>query len=225
VQESAFVSLLVGLVAALPVVHVTAGTYHFEVTGMFKPPVVQEVEDPESQPQSRARPDSGLVEKDIEADVVKDDLVHRFLSGVEDHCSHSGGGHDPVALVNGTTRNGSGGTRTMDAGKTFRGYGQGDWLVVRLKQPCDLSEIRTFAGHGDARASQDYEVLVAYAANPEKFAKLVAGSKPSAGAASELRIPVKAEGVIAVRFEFRSGPHGFNVYREVNLLGTPSLKR
>lgn len=204
-------------------VHVAAGSHHFEARGMLKPVVVQKVEEPEAQP--HAKPHAGAIEKDCEADVVKDDLVHRFLASIEDHCSHQGGGQDASALVNGTTRNGSGGSHTLDDGKTFRGYGQGDWLVVRLKQPCDLSEIRTFAGHGDVRASQDYDVLVAYAANPEKFEKLATGSKASAGGASELRVPIKAAGVIAVRLEFRGGPLGFNVYREVNLLGSPSLKR
>ena len=124
--------------------------------------------------------------------------------------------------VNGTTRNGSGGTSTADGGQTFRGYGKGDWLTLRLKQPCDLSEIRTFAGHLDARASQFYTVLAAYAAEPGRFLRLTSGSKSSTGGATELRLPVKAGGVVAVRFEFEDGPLGFNVYREINLVGQPT---
>ena len=30
---------------------------------------------------------------------------------------------------------------------------------------------------------------------------------------------MKAKDVVAVRFEFQSGPLGFNVYREINILG------
>ena len=208
--------------SSAPTMHVAAGTHHFEATGQLKPVVVQKVEDPPP-PRSHARAD--LLEKDYEADVVKNDLLHRFLAGMEDHCSHSGGGRDAAALVNRTTRNGSGGSSTQDDGKTFRGYGRGDWLVLRLKQPCDLSEIRTFAGHPDGRASQDFDVLVASAAAPRDFVKVATGKRASTGGATELRIPVKVKATVAVRFEFRSGAHGFNVYREINLLGTPSSNR
>ena len=86
-------------------------------------------------------------------------------------------------------------------------------------EPCDLSEIRTFAGHGDARATQHYTVLVASAAEPERFVKIAAASKNSGGGASEVKLPVKAKKVVAVRFEFQNGPLGFNVYREVNVIG------
>jgi hypothetical protein len=193
---------------SVPVVHVASGTYHFEVAGQFKPlPKSVEVE----------------INNDVGKDVLKDDLLHRFLARAEDHCSHTGGGADASALFNGTTRNGSGGEDTLDDGKTFRGYGSGDWLVLSLKQPCDLTEIRTFAGHADARASQNYAVLAAYADAPDKFVKLAAGSRTSEGGATELRLPVKAKGVVAVRFEFLDGAEGFNVYREINLLGTASL--
>ncbi len=156
---------------------------------------------------------------DLEADVVKDDLVHRFLARAEDHCAHAGGGADASALFNGTTRNGAGEEGSVDDGKTFRGYGDGDWLTLHLKQPCDLTEIRTFAGHQDARASQRYTVRVAYAADPGTFVKVATGSKECAFGASELRVPAKASNVVAVRFEFQNGQQGFNVYREINLLG------
>ena len=92
-------------------------------------------------------------------------------------------------------------------------------MTLHLQQPCDLSEIRTFAGHGDARASQHYTVLVATSAEPERFVKIAAGSKRCGGGASELRLPVKAKDVVAVRFEFQGGPLGFNVYREINIIG------
>jgi hypothetical protein len=156
---------------------------------------------------------------DHEADVVKDNLLRTQLAKAEDKAAHSGGGKDASALFNGTTRNGDGGTETEDDGKTFRGYGVGDWLTFTLKQPCDLREILSFAGHNDGRASQSYDVLVAYAAAPNKFIKLASGNKAASGGATELRIPVKAERVVAVRFEFKKGPQGFNVYREINLIG------
>jgi hypothetical protein len=165
---------------------------------------------------------SAQADGQLDADVLKDDLLHRCLARVEDHCSHTGGGGSTAVLLNGTVRNGSGGTDTADDGKTFRGYGNGDWLTFHLKQPCDLTEIRTFAGHSDARASQRYTVLVAYAAGPDKFVQLAAGAKPCDGGLSELRVPLKAFGVVAVRLEFQSGQHGFNVYREINLLGQPT---
>ena len=197
------------------VVHVTAGTHHFEVTGKLKP--------------LAAKPADELEELALtngcdafETNVVKDDLLHRFLARTEDHCSHAGGGKDASALTNGTTHNGSGGPDTADDGQTFRGYANGDWLVFHLKQPCDLTEIRSFAGHADGRASQNYVVLVAYAAAPGQFVKLATGSKKSAGGATEVRLPVKAAGVVAVRFEFQNGPVGFNVYREINLIGQPT---
>ena len=194
------------------VVHVTAGKHRFDVTGTLKPA--------ETVPAKEA----GTAEagEDFEADLVKDDLVHRYLARSEDQCSHAGGGLDASSLFNGTTRNGSGGMETMDDGKTFRGYGKGDWLTLYLKQPCDLREIRSFAGHGDARASQCYTVLVAYAAEPGKFVKIASGSKRCDGGASELHVPLKADGVVAIRLEFQDGPQGFNVYREINVVGKPS---
>jgi hypothetical protein len=93
-------------------IHVAAGSHHFEATGRLKPVVPQKVEDSEPGTSSNV----GVGEKDFEVDLVKDDLVHRFLSRVEDHCSHSGGGRDAGAMVNGTTRNGAGGARTLDDG-------------------------------------------------------------------------------------------------------------
>jgi lysophospholipase L1-like esterase len=197
-------------------VHLASGIYRFEVTGKLKPlpPVTSEEKG------------NDVGEEDHEADVLKDDLLHRFLLTADDHCTHTGGGTNPSALFNGTTRNGSGGASTEDDGQTFRGYGKGDWLLLRLKQPCDLSEVRTFSAHPDARASQAYTVLAAYAGDPSRFVKLTSASQASTGEARQLRVPVKAAGVVAVRFEFDDGPLGFNVYREINLLGraTPAVE-
>ena len=41
---------------------------------------------------------------------------------------------------------------------------------------------------------------------------------------SEIRLPVSARDVVAVRFEFEDGPLGFNVYREFNLVGDVARK-
>lgn len=160
---------------------------------------------------------------DHEADVLKDHLLRTQLAKAEDKAAHSGGGQDASALFNGTTRNGEGGADTQDDGKTFRGYAEGDWLRLLLKQPCDLREIRTFAGHADGRASQAYDVLVAYATAPDKFIQIASGHQSSSGGPTQLRVPVKADRVVAVRFEFKKGPAGFNVYREIQITGTPSV--
>ncbi len=198
-----------------PRFRVTAGPHHIEVAGKLQPrPLVPAEEEEATEDGCDA----------LEADVVKDDLLHRYLARSEDHCAHTGGGTDASAVLNGTTRNGAGGGETIDDGKTFRGYGKGDWLTLRLKQPCDLSEIRTFAGHSDGRASQRYVVFVAHAGTPEKFEQIAAGVKNSGGGASEVRLRVKAENVVAVRFEFQNGPLGFNVYREINLIGKVTIK-
>jgi hypothetical protein len=196
-----------------PQVRVRSGTHHFEIAGKLKPLATAPPADED------AGDDAGDA---LEADVVKDDLLHRRLARYEDHCSHTGGGTDAGALLNGTTHNGAGGASTSDDGRTFRGYGGGDWLVFHLKQPCDLAEIRSFAGHTDGRASQRYTVFVAYSAEPGRFVRLAAGVKRSTGGMTEVRLPVKARGVVAVRFEFDDGPLGFNVYREINLVGRPS---
>ncbi len=158
----------------------------------------------------------------FDAEVVKDDLLSQFLERAEDRAGHAGGGDDASALYNGSAGNGEGGEETMDDGDTFRGYGEGDWLTLRLRKPCDLREVRTFAGHADGRASQAYEVLVAYAAAPGRFVKVGSGEKRASGGLTVVKVPLQADRVVAVRLEFRNGPEGFNVYREVNLVGHPS---
>jgi hypothetical protein len=154
----------------------------------------------------------------LEADLVKQHLL-AIASVAEAGVAHDGGGTNAAALFNGTTRNGSGGDETLNDGKTFRGYGAGSSLTLRLTEPSDLAGIRTFAGHPDGRASQSYTVLIARAADPATFEKLASASVRCGGGASELRIKVGATDVVAVRFEFQDGPLGFNVYREINLVG------
>lgn len=157
-------------------------------------------------------------EEDPGVAVIKNEFMRRNVVRVEDHCSHTGGGEDPSALFDGVSDG-----ETEDDGRTFRGYADGDWLELQLKQPCDLSEIRTFARHHDARASQGYRVLAAYADAPGRFVKIAAGEK-QATEESEVRLPLNVKNVVALRFEFQSGPLGFNVYREINLIGRESGK-
>jgi hypothetical protein len=157
----------------------------------------------------------------LEADVVKDGLV-RIASVTEEGATHDGGGANADALRNGTTKNGAGGDATLDDGRTFRGYDAGSVVTFQLAGAHDLTGIRTFAGHGDSRASQRYSVMVAYAGEPMKFVKLATAAVRCDAGASELRLTLKATGVVAVRFKFQDGPLGFNVYREINIIGKPT---
>ena len=158
---------------------------------------------------------------------------------VDEICAHDGGGTNAEALRNGTTRNGAGGDETQNDGKTFRGYGQNSAITFRLdtaKKPqgYDLTKIATFAGHFGGRASQSYSVLISHVGDPSRFVKLAEPALSCDGAASELRLTarnkgildngagVRAKGVAAVRFEFHDGPLGFNVYREIQVIGQPS---
>ncbi len=150
----------------------------------------------------------------------------------EDHATNPGGGQNATALFNGTTLNAAGQTATMDDGQTFRGYGKGDALTLFLdtsKSPAgfDLTEIRTIAGHGDGRASQNYKVSLARAAAPEKFDPLETVQCKIGSGSTQVLIPGTAalRGVVALRFEFEDGPVGFNVYREICVKGTETKAR
>jgi hypothetical protein len=161
-----------------------------------------------------------------EADVPKAGRLP-VASVEESGVLHAGGGKNADALFNGTTRNGKDGDATLDDGQTFRGYGDGSVLTIRLDttrhpQGHRLEEIRTFAGHPDARAGQYYTVSVAKIADPSRFEPVSKITEACPGGASLAKVPVKADGVVAVRFEFRNGPPGFCVYREISLLG-PSV--
>jgi len=128
---------------------------------------------------------------------------------------------DPTPLFDGTLLNGAGGEETLDDGKTYRGYGGGAVLDVALDGPHDLSEIRAFAGHGDGRASQRYRVFVAKASAPATFEPVGEAAIDGDGGFTETRVRIDAKRVVAVRLEFGDGPLGFNVYREVQVLGRP----
>ncbi len=175
---------------------------------------------------------------EFENDVLKSGLVP--VASITDTApARDGGGQSADVLFNGTTLNGSGGSDTLNDGKTFRGYGTGSLLDIRFdtaKNPkgYDLTAIRSFAGHFDSRSSQSYTLLVAFAGDPMKFIKLTSVKLLYGGKSTELRIAARdggvlrndegcrASGVAAVRFAFDDGAVGFNVYREVCIVGTPT---
>ena len=175
-------------------------------------------------------------EDDDSSAAFEADLVHSGLApiakAVDGHPAHDGGGSTADALFNGTTLNGAGGDDTENDGKTFRGYGKGNSLTLHLdlkNSPSgyDISTIQTFAGHFDGRASQNYSVFAALASAPASFKNLADISLKSSGRATEVRLAprrgkVLESGVVAVRFEFHDGPLGFNVYREIQVIGGPS---
>jgi hypothetical protein len=133
---------------------------------------------------------------------------------------HSGPA-DAAPLFNGTTRNGSGGGETLRDEKTYRPNGAGNTLLMKLpgKNGADLREIQTFAGHGDARASQAYSVWIAKADTPELFIKVAEARAASSGGSTRMKVPLNASGVTAICLEFNDGPIGVNVYREIVLVG------
>jgi hypothetical protein len=145
------------------------------------------------------------------------------LAGVEEigNVQHAGGAADATPIHNGTTRNGSGGAETQDDGKTFRGYGEGNAVLFRIKNPqgSNLKEIRSYAGHHGGRASQNYSVWIAKADAPEKFIKVKDVNQQSNSNGTQVWVPVGASNVVAVRLDFTNGPEGFNVYREICLVG------
>ena len=138
---------------------------------------------------------------------------------------HSGPG-DAAPLFNGTTRNGSGGGETLRDERTYRPYGLGNSLLMKLPGPngANVAEIQTFAGHRDARASQAYSVWIAKADAPELFIKIAEARANSSGGSSRLRVPIRETELSAVRLDFADGPLGINVYREVVLLKSPAAQ-
>ncbi len=145
--------------------------------------------------------------------------------------AHDGGGSDFAALFNGTAGNGKGGEITENDGRTFVGMGEGSRLDVVFDTAAApsgvaLQAIRTYAGHADARASQRYEVFASAVGTPERFVKLAeVAYDADAGGCNEVAVQSPAGAPLAaraaaVRFVFKDGPAGFNVYREISLVGT-----
>jgi hypothetical protein len=136
------------------------------------------------------------------------------------------GSADTSALFNGTTRNGNGAADTLNDGKTYRAFGAGHSLLMKLpgQNGAKVGELQTFAGHGDTRASQAYSVWIAKADAPEFFVKVADAKTDSRGGSSRLSVPLDAKNVVAVRLDFADGPAGLNVYREICLLTEKTVK-
>jgi hypothetical protein len=96
--------------------------------------------------------------------------------------------------------------------------------LKKRPQGYDLEEVRSFAGHADARAGQSYSVWIATVREPAKFVKLTDAAITCPGGATIMRVPTKVSGVAAVRLDFANGPLGFNVYREICLLAPAAVK-
>ena len=199
-----------------------------ELTGMKLLPYGQPLKDALPLPLGKA----GSAQTALEPDLLADGLIP-VAKVIDENPAHAGGGSDALAIHNGTMRNGSGGDETVNDGKTFRGYAKGSTLTFNLdlaksKNGFDVVEIRSIARHSDARASQNYSVMIALASEPSTFVKLCDVVLKSSGGATEARITSKkagllASGVAAVRFDFEDGPLGFNVYREFQLAGNVKL--
>ena len=137
---------------------------------------------------------------------------------------------DFAALFNGTAGNKKGGEETENDGSTFVGMGDGNTLEVIFdptKSPNGVAvqTIRTYAGHHDARASQHYTVFAAKTSAPDQFVPLaeVACDAPGGGL-NEVTIGTVSnaalmDNVRGLRFAFKDGPAGFNVYREIAVFG------
>jgi hypothetical protein len=158
--------------------------------------------------------------KSADDNVLKDAALFQ-ASG---KASHPGGGHDFTALFNGTALNGKGQEETADDGLTFVGFAEGDAVTITFEKPATLRAVQTMAGHHDNRASQNYEISVATAAAPERFEKLASVARTAESGLTCVMID-RSDGkplgqqVRAVRFLFKNGPCGFNVYRELALCG------
>ena len=143
--------------------------------------------------------------------------------------SHEGGGGGFSALFNGTGGNGRGGGGTETDGRSFVGMARGNTLDLvfdpaKAPKGVSLHAIRTYAGHHDARASQNYTVYAATIAVPERFVEIAEVAFEQSGGLTEVAMAsVKkrplAHGVGRLRFVFGNGGAGFNVYREIAVLG------
>ena len=230
-------------------IHAAAGTHHFLIDGEFIKPIVPAAPPAKAETGPVRTSTSGDSQAAFEKDLAKDSLVSLGPAGrvtkIDEHASHQGGGQNADALRNGTTLNGAGEEGTTDDGKTFRGYGDGDWLTFYLdttsnKTGYDITKIATLAGHSDSRSSQNYSVSIALVGAPDKFVPLIESASASCDSgSSKITIanpaggPIdngkgtKATGVVAIRFDFKNGSAesgagvGFNVYREIQVVGEP----
>jgi hypothetical protein len=159
--------------------------------------------------------------------------VPGLIRSVNGGSAHSGGGENSAALFNDTVGSGRGGEATENDGSTFVGMGAGNTLEIEFdssKAPRGVSidAIKTYAGHGDARASQNYDLAAATASEPDTFIKIAAVDSVCDSGLNEVAIEPSPsfhalQGVRKLRFIFRSGPLGFNVYREITVTSATGL--
>ena len=147
-----------------------------------------------------------------------------IIEGKKSHDSGNGV-TDFSALFNGTPANGDNGEETKNDGRTFIGFAEGDWLTLTFQAQggVNVQGLRTFAGHHDPRASQGYDVFGATVAEPGRFVKLATVDFKADDGMTEVTTARQdkkplAENLRALKFVFRNGPGGFNVYREIQVL-------
>ena len=158
-----------------------------------------------------------------------------LLKSISGSKNHNGGGSGFSALFNGTAGNRNGGEITENDGHTFVGMAEGNTLDLvfdpsKAPNGVPIYAIRSYAGHGDARASQKYTVYAAKAARPDQFVKIADVSYDSRGGLNEVAITSAkskplAEAAGRLRFVFRNGAEGFCVYREIAVFGAPTPKK
>jgi hypothetical protein len=159
-----------------------------------------------------------------------------LVASVKGTRGHDGGGRDFAALSNGTAGNKKGGDETDNDGGTFVGMGDGNMLDVvfdsaKAPKGVTVQLIRTYAGHADARATQRYTVFAAKSSAPDQFVSLAeVANESSDGGLNEVAIGTVSnaalmDGVRALRFVFKNGPAGFNVYREIAVFGQVSPQK
>jgi len=156
-----------------------------------------------------------------------DNLLRRagVVKSVAGTPSHAGGGSGFGALFNGTSGSRNGGEMTDNDGHTFVGMDQDSTLEIIFDQEnfpggVAIAALRTYAGHHDSRASQNYTLFASRRAEPERFVKIAEVASHVDGGLHEVTISsLKNEPLITdverLRFVFQKGPSGFNVYREI----------
>ncbi|MDA3924231.1 MAG: glycosyl hydrolase [Kiritimatiellae bacterium] len=152
-----------------------------------------------------------------------------LIKSVKGLCAHKGGGSEFSALFNGSAGNSRGKEGTMDDGKTFVGMADGNTLELYFdseKAPAgvNLKSILTYSGHADARASQKYTLYASTHTKPGEFVKVAEVNLDCTAGLNEVSIislkkKMLLKGVRCLRFVFKDGAVGFNVYREIAVLG------
>ena len=157
-----------------------------------------------------------------------------LLQSATGSVTHSGGGDGFGALFNGTAGNGKGGDGTENDGRTFVGLGDGNTLELvfdpdKVPRGVSVQAITTYAGHHDVRASQRYTVHAAEVASPTQFITLGNVHRDCPSGLSEATLgsvdkdkKALMDNVGRLRFVFVNGPIGFNVYREICVIGERS---